>query len=485
MIEYLVFLRFRRLVFITFAGVICVFTAGADGGDTSSLEATVQQMQQQMQALQDEVETLRKELKGYKEQESIAPERQPTAAPVTENSGAQSDTVKDNKADGGVLELKSYWDNGLLFKSENDQLRLRFNGTIMADYCWGEADRYLETSIGPMVDGTRIRSMRLSLRGDYAENFFFLLDYNLANGNNHVSFISAYIGLKKIPYLGTVMVGYDQEPFSMDWLASQKDTLFMERSLAFALTPKYGSGIRFTNTLENKRMSWTVGAFFDTVNSVGAGGKDGDYALTGRVTGLPWYKEEGRKLLHLGLAYSYRHVDADISYTAQPETTMNSGAYIDTGTIFAEDVQVLGTEFALVYNWFSVQSEYIGTHVQTEFGSDLNFSGYYVAASAFLTGEHRPYNLSNGTFGWVKPERPFRLHGGGMGAWEVAVRYSSLDLDSGTAIHGGEQEDLTIGLNWYMNDNTKIMLNYIRGDVHRTWYDGDLKLFQTRFQVRF
>jgi len=49
---------------------------------------------------------------------------------------------------------------------------------------------------------------------------------------------------------------------------------------------------------------------------------------------------------------------------------------------------------------------------------------------------------------------------GGRGAYEVAARYSYLDLDSGT-IAGGKLHDLTLGLNWYANRNMRMMFNYV------------------------
>jgi phosphate-selective porin OprO/OprP len=53
-------------------------------------------------------------------------------------------------------------------------------------------------------------------------------------------------------------------------------------------------------------------------------------------------------------------------------------------------------------------------------------------------------------------------HGGlchSLGAWQAGVRYSWIDLtDKG--LNGGTAQDLTFGLNWYLNPNLKIQWNY-------------------------
>ena len=104
----------------------------------------------------------------------------------------------------------------------------------------------------------------------------------------------------------------------------------------------------------------------------------------------------------------------------------------------------------------------------------------YIQGSYFLTGEKRNYKTSSGAFDRVKPKENFRF-GGGPGAWEAAVRYSSIDLDD-SGVSGGELKDITVGLNWYLNPNTRIMWDYIRADLDDV---GDANLFLMRFQVDF
>ncbi|MGI9592632.1 MAG: porin [Myxococcota bacterium] len=136
------------------------------------------------------------------------------------------------------------------------------------------------------------------------------------------------------------------------------------------------------------------------------------------------------------------------------------------------------------------QTEYTNSWVQGARGQrDLHFWGLYAYASYFLTGEHRPYELGKGRFGRLKPKKNFNPFKGGWGAWEIAARYSYLDLDDRN-IRGGTLWDVTAALNWYLYPNFRWMLNYVHGDVRRRITRGQsirgaADIVQTRFAMDF
>jgi len=87
----------------------------------------------------------------------------------------------------------------------------------------------------------------------------------------------------------------------------------------------------------------------------------------------------------------------------------------------------------------------------------LNFSGYYITASWILTGEMRDYLTKSGTFGPVPISRS--VYQNGKGAWEVAARWSSTDLNDGP-VNGGEMDVLSFALSWWLSPIFNVNLNY-------------------------
>ena len=113
--------------------------------------------------------------------------------------------------------------------------------------------------------------------------------------------------------------------------------------------------------------------------------------------------------------------------------------------------------------------------LQAPGAASLNFSGYYLYATWYLTGESRAASYRTdyrrpGTFDQIHIINP--VSAGGTGAWEAAVRFSEINLNSGgflvhqpvvfpSNIQGGRQTDLTVGLNWYPEPGIRFMANWI------------------------
>ena len=96
----------------------------------------------------------------------------------------------------------------------------------------------------------------------------------------------------------------------------------------------------------------------------------------------------------------------------------------------------------------------------------------------FLTGESKTYNQSSGAFdGPAAIAHPFDPRTGGLGAVELALRWSDINLNyqagaygsapAADAIRGGEQSILTAGLNWYPNSVVRFMLDLQHVHVDR------------------
>jgi len=275
----------------------------------------------------------------------------------------------------------------------------------------------------------------------------------------------------------------------------------MERSLpTVAFAPGRNLGILFQDAVLGDRMTWAVGGFWNTgsLNRVGeARDRIADangYNLSPRITGLLWYEDGGRRLLHLGLSYSHQSRDKDstnggVRYRTWPESKLTNDVLIDTGDLVTNRVELIDAELAWVQGPFSLQSEYFHAFTGVTEEGNLRFWGLYVQASYFLTGEHRIYNTAAGVFSQAKPKNTFHPLEGRWGAWEIAARLSYLDLNDGN-IKGGKELNFTAGLNWYLTSNIRLMLNYIRVHVEDrntspSVNNGYANTFQARFQFAF
>lgn len=376
----------------------------------------------------------------------------------------------------GPTDLRAFWKEGLNFATEDGDFKLKVGGRVQNDWLWIGEDKDLKGDVGEQEDGTEFRRVRLYFEGLIYGNVEYKLQLDFAGGDADLK--DVYLGLLDFP-VGKLRLGHFKEPFSLEELTSSKYITFLERALPNAFAPSRNAGFMLHSSAFEDRMTWAAGVFRDT-DDYGEDVDDGGYNVTGRVTVLPIYEDKGASLLHLGAAYSYRNPDDALRYRERPEAHLTS-RFVDTGTFASDRVDLWGLEAAWVSGPLSVQAEYIRTDAdRTGAGSDVDFDGYYVQASYFLTGEHRNYKASSGAFSRVKPKNNFRL-GGSPGAWEVALRYSELDLDD-KDITGGRLENMTAGLNWHLNPNMRIMWNYVHADKEHV---GEADMLLMRLQVDF
>jgi phosphate-selective porin OprO/OprP len=215
------------------------------------------------------------------------------------------------------------------------------------------------------------------------------------------------------------------------------------------------------------------------------------------------YEDDGRVLVHVGLGGAHRDLDDDQARFRARLDARNSPSSLspllaDTNLFFGSRQQILVPEFVAVCGPLSVQAEYYaswvhasntGTQDKPAPQGTTYFQSAYAEVHYFLTGEHREYNRDAGVFTRVVPKTPVqwtRAGFTGWGAWQVAARYSYLDLDS-KGVQGGTVHDLTLGLNWFLNPNMKAQGNYFLAhrDVPGTAGDGLIHGFAVRLAIDF
>jgi phosphate-selective porin OprO/OprP len=388
-------------------------------------------------------------------------------------------------------DIKVSWKDGISFESADKKtFKGKLGGRVDLDIAGFDESDEVEAVTGPNEAGVEFRRARLAVEGEIGTALPTLYKVEFDFAHSTVATKDLFVALTELPAVGTFQVGHFKEPISLDILTSSRFIPFMERAAPVeAFAPERNTGAMFQNPVLDQRATWAAGVFTETPDSGDNFRLNGNWRVDGRVTGLPWYDEEakGRKLLHVGLSGSrIENADGVARIRTRPEAHL-APRYVDTGTFAANYSYLAGAEAALVLGPFSAQGEYLRTWVNRPGGlDDATFDGLYAFVSYFLTGEHRPYRRTNGTFDRVKPNHNFGLgENGGAGAWELLLRYSYTDLND-EGITGGRLNDITGGVTWYLNPNWKIMFNYVFAQLDRGVADGDnAHIFQTRFHVDF
>jgi phosphate-selective porin OprO/OprP len=161
-----------------------------------------------------------------------------------------------------------------------------------------------------------------------------------------------------------------------------------------------------------------------------------------------------------------------------PELRVDGTQFVDTGNIPARHASNWGLEFAVQHRNLFLQAEYERFNVERTDGlASPDFSAWYVEGTWLITGEQRKYNAGAAAFDGPPVAHPVKLNGGGWGAWELAVRYSDLDLNyhegaagsapSSSAVRGGRQQIVAAGINWYFNPVMRVMLDVEHVHVDR------------------
>lgn len=347
-----------------------------------------------------------------------------------------------------------YEDGYLVFSTPDSSFRYWLDGRLQID------GAVYTGSKNRLANGTDVRRARLGGKVTMFTNWHGEIDVDFTK--NEVEMKDVWMG-----YLGfansMVKFGNYKEPFSLETLTSSKYITFMERSYADNFSPDRNIGLGYAHW-----GSWwqtAVGAFGQPAGTPDASGRDEGYGLTGRLTMAP-VNSEGR-LIHFGGAISRRTPNGDAApdtntmrFRARPETNISQARFFTTGKIrLVDHTNYFNGEFATVYGPASLQAEYTRTDVNRM--NDLaspSFNAGYVFVSMFLTGESRPYLVQEGEFDRVVPKSA-------GGAWEIAARVSTINLNDrtdGVNILGGKGTNYTLGLNWHINANFKWMFNYTR-----------------------
>ena len=459
---------------------------------------------------------------------------------LAEQKAAEEDKKKAAEADGVEvgkdLNMTAVWKNGVEISTKDKAFRLHVGGRYQFDGSAFSVDRSIQTydvpGVGapknhintPYTDGVDFRRARFRIDGTMYENIEFAAEYDFINSNNYFTNLTpsstgggtspAELGIfpqnplpsavtaptdlwwtfTHLPVVGNIRVGNQKEAIGFEHMVSSRFLPFMERS--YNQDTFYGGsfngftpGISMFNTMWNNRGTWNIGVYKPAINVFSYNNISSDYAVTGRVTALPWYVDDGRGLFHLGFSVSDRTGYNGV-YRYRTRDAIRSGISstwpvpADTGNILISRQQWLNSEAASVYGPWTMQAEYLVNFAEnvhplvnvagsnppsTVAGPNLGtavYHGGYIQLLCFLTGENDKYSFERASFDRVIPNENFFLMPGengnvfGKGAWQVGARYDYLNLNS-AGLNGGILNNFTGGINWFLNPNMKIQFNYM------------------------
>lgn len=379
-------------------------------------------------------------------------------------------------------------------KKTPDFPKVKLTGFFQADAGFFNQDAASLARFGDIDDVRGFRRARLAAVGDVSEYVSYMLEMDFAFPGRP-TFMDVWLDVHKVPVLGNVRIGQYRVPFGMDALTSVRELTFLERATPFAFNPFRQYSVGFHDNNEAQTVTWAAAAFGFPTDVYGDSTGDKGYGMASRITALPIYEDDGSFLLHFGGDYALTRPSTDaLRYRNQPEfggpfigatgSTPSTPFFADTNVMNASSSNLFNAEIAAVVNSFYVQSELTYALVNLNNGNSATFPGYYAQAGYFLTGEKRSYNKLAGVLGRVKPLSSWG-EPCGYGAVELAARYSYLNLNDG-GINGGRLNDVTLGVNWYLNQYTKFQFNYIRAMADQAAFGrSNTNIVGLRAQVDF
>ena len=488
--------------FWVFIGVTVVTSAALGFGSPARAEESAspeKSIEQRFEELDQEIRILKR--KNELGQEAAETAKKSTAVVKAGNNGFSLES-----ADGQhIIKLRGLLqvDHRLYFEGANE-VRNRTDqraGDLNGDGFHDATDTWGGRRIRPIIEGT--------LFGKY--DFRFTPEF--AGGT--ASVVDSYIDARFDPSF-KVRAGKFKSFVGLERLQSGADIKFLERSyVTNAILPNRDFGIAVHGDLLGERLNYAVGL----VNGVSDGGNistgtefDGRQEVTARLFATP-FKNEYSLLNGLGFGVAATYTDSqgernlNFTDTSAADSTRNglpnyltdgqnvffrySSAAVADGQRLRYSPQAhyyrgpvgIIAEYAAVRQDVSLTTG--GSPAAGGAGSDtsitpntnkkLRHEAWQIAVSYFLTGE-------DASFRGVRPKQDFDF-GTGWGAWELVARYSEINLDedtfkdpTGTSFTGAYADlstsaksarSWTGGVNWYLNQNTRVALNY-----SHTTFDG-------------
>ena len=380
--------------------------------------------------------------------------------------------------------------DGFGFTSKDGDYTIKFKGVVQADSRFFAGDdrtsgvnSFVGRRVRPILEGTVFKYIDYRLMPDF--------------GNGATSLQDAYIDVKYFKQ-ASLRGGKFKSPFGLEQLQSDSTTFFIERGLPTTLVPNRDTGFALYGDLFDNRLRYDAGFFNGAVDS---GSIDNDVHddkdFVARVFANPFKDLSQDWLNGLGVGFAGSAGTAH-GTTASPQLpslrTIGQQTDFSFGSTAIADGNRTRFSPQFYYYWNSVGllGEYVQSNQTVRIGArtiEASNNSWQIAGSYVLTGEKASYN-------GVIPRNNFDPSKGTWGAFELVGRYHVLNLDEGifnqfasvaSSIQGAQ--GYTVGLNWYLNRNLLLKINYdqlfFEGGAVRGLDRERENLIATRLQLAF
>lgn len=382
----------------------------------------------------------------------------------------------------------------------------KLTGVFQLDSAYFSQSENNLATLGDIEDGTGFRRARLAAVGNLTERVSYTFEVDFAQAQ--ARFVDLWAQVDDTPF-GNLRIGRYRQPFGMTEMTSVRELSFLERPTVFALAPFRQTGIMLFDTAIDENLTWAVSGFRGISDNFGnVYGDNGGYGTAERITFLPFQDGDSR-LVHLGLGHSFIDPARDqLLYASQNGVfvgqnpnlgpsglsvlpLVNVPPFVNSGVFDVDHVQLYNVEGGAAWGSAAWQAEYRWSDIQAPTGERALVHGGYMELRYVLTGEAIPYNRKAGVFGRVQPHCPVDFAKGHFGAWELAARISTIDLNPLLDLPdapgpGRRLTSFDAGLNWYLWNYAKLQFNWLNGHLNdRTFGNSVSNTYAARLQVDF
>lgn len=383
---------------------------------------------------------------------------------------------------------------GFVMKSPDDAFRLQFRSFLQVD-----TNNFISDDGGVLNDRFTLRRARLMFDG----TLFKYIDYRYAPdfGRGRFTMFDAQIDVHYFPK-ASFTAGKFRPPVGLERLQGAPNLLFVERAFPTALVPNRDTGFMLHGQFEKPGytlaytappvfrsfFTYQIGVFSgagDFGNRNDEGDTDDQKEFAGRLFMHPFLHSGVEPLEGLGVGFAGTWSDqargAVRGFDSPGQNAMfdyRSNVFVDGEHYrLAPQAYWYWGPFGAMAEW-TESSQQLARTVGARTVSDRQTNrAWQLAGSWMLTGEDaayygvRPRHIVLGDPTGISVNRPFNPGAGNWGAWQIAARFSAIDIDDVTFTQYADPDRSVsaarawaLGLNWYLNDFIKVMANYEHTD---------------------